>query len=176
VISEKQLVLRPQDLVVAIKLATNRHREFTLSGLADELGMALSAVHGSVKRCELARLVSRSGGSIRALRPAVKEFVLHGAKYAFPAVLGAIGRGTPTSVGAPVLSQHFDQGKVLPPVWPDPHGAAFGSTVIPLHDTVPAAARKDQAFYDVMALLDAIRLGAARERELAVAALEEKLS
>lgn len=168
--------LKPQDLVVAVKLAANRNRDFVLATLAEELGMAISAVHGSIKRAEHARLLTRSGGSVRAIRGAVKEFLIHGAKYAFPAFLGPTGRGTPTSLGAPALLDFFDQTKVLPPVWPDPSGEMWGPTVVPLHGSVPAAASRDREFYDLMALLDAIRLGAARERELAAAAIDEKLS
>lgn len=173
---EKQTVLKPQDLVVAVKLAANRGREFVLATLADELGMAISAVHGSIRRAEYARLLTRSGGSVRAIRGALKEFLIYGAKYAFPATLGPTGRGKPTSVGAPALLEFFDQSKVLPPVWPDASGEVWGPTVIPLHSSVPSAATKDQEFYDLLALLDAIRIGAARERELAISAIEAKLS
>jgi hypothetical protein len=173
---EKQIGLKPQDLVVAVKLAVNRHRDFVLATLGEELGMAVSAVHGSIKRAEQARLLSRSGGSVRAIRGSVKEFLIHGAKYAFPAVLGATGRGIPTSVGAPVLQAFFDQSKVLPPVWPSADGLVWGPTVVPLHSSVPGAADRDREFYDLLALLDAIRIGAARERELAATAIDERLS
>ena len=176
IVTEKQLSLKPQDLVVAVKLATNRNKEFVLTSLADELDMAVSSVHGSIKRCELARLVSRSAGSVRAIRASLKEFLLYGAKYAFPAILGPTGRGTPTSVGAPSLQSYFDQNKLPPPVWPDPEGKDYGTTVIPLHPTVPSASMKDAAFYELMALFDAIRLGAAREREIAANEISRLLS
>ncbi|MDP3139583.1 MAG: hypothetical protein Q8N17_25030 [Burkholderiaceae bacterium] len=175
-VAEKQMSLKPQDLVVAVKLAANRNRDFVLTTLAEELGMAVSVVHGSIKRAEQARLLSRSGGSVRAIRSAVREFLIHGAKYAFPAFLGPTVRGTPTAVGAPALRAFFDQSKVLPPVWPDADGVAWGSAVVPLHSSVPRAANRDKELYDLLALLDAIRLGAARERELAAAAIHEKLS
>ncbi|MDO8279440.1 MAG: hypothetical protein Q7T63_15085 [Burkholderiaceae bacterium] len=175
-IAEKQMSLKPQDLVVAVKLAANRNRDFVLATLAEELGMAVSVVHGSIKRAEQARLLSRSGGSVRAIQSAVREFLIHGAKYAFPAHLGSMGRGTPTSVGAPALQAFFDPSKVLTPVWPDADGVAWGPTVVPLHSSVPRAASRDKELYDLLALLDAIRMGAARERELAAAAIEDKLS
>lgn len=175
-LEEKQICLKPQDLVVAVKLAANRNRDFVLAELGEELGMAISVVHGSIKRAEQARLLSRSGGSIRAIRGAVKEFLVHGAKYAYPAMLGPTGRGTATSVGAPVLQTYFDQSKILPPVWPNPDGQDWGPSVVPLHSSVPHAAGRDREFYDLLALFDAIRLGAARERELATTAIDEKLS
>jgi hypothetical protein len=161
-----QSTLKPQDLLVALKLAVNPERDFLLVQLSVELGMPLSVVHGCIKRAEIARLISRSSGSMRALRQAVREFVIHGAKYAFPAQLGAPTRGVPTAIGAPVLAIHFEKSE-MPPVWPSPEGTNWGLALPPLHPAVLKAIENDHALYDVLALLDALRVGAARERELA---------
>lgn len=174
-LSSKQLVLKPQDLVVAIKVSVNRNKDYRLIELAEELNMALSAVHGSIRRCEQARLISRSAGTIRALRQSVREFVVHGARYAFPGQLGASTRGMPTAIGAPVLAIYFEKSESLSPVWPDPHGEVWGPSLLPIYPSVPFAAARDDALYDVLALLDALRVGAARERELAVKTLDERL-
>lgn len=174
-LSTKQLVLKPQDLVVAIKVSVHRNIDYRLIDLARELNMALSAVHGSIRRCEQARLISRSAGTIRALRQSVREFVVHGAKYAFPGQLGASTRGMPTAIGAPVLAVHFEKRESLSPVWPDAQGDVWGPSLPPICPSVPIAAANDAALYDVLALLDALRVGAARERELAIRALDERL-
>lgn len=173
--NDKQLVLKPQDLVVTIKIAVNSQREMLLTELATELGMALSVVHGCIRRAEQARLLTRSAGSVRASRSSLKEFLLFGAKYSFPGHLGASTKGLATAIGAPSLKSFFDQTKVMPPVWPDAEGDSWGPSLIPLHQTVPAAAKKDPLFYDLLSLFDALRVGAARERELAIAAIEERL-
>ncbi|WP_143763005.1 MarR family transcriptional regulator [Ramlibacter tataouinensis] len=133
--------------------------------------MPLSVVHGCIQRAELAKLVSRASGSIRPLRPAVKEFVIHGAKYAFPAQLGSSTRGVPTAIGAPVLASHFEKVEV-PPVWPSPMGTHWGVSVPPLHSAVLSAIEQDNPLYDALSLLDALRVGAAREREIALRELE----
>lgn len=172
---DKQLVLKPQDLVLAIKIAVNPERDYILIELASQLGMALSAVHGAIQRGEKARLVSRSGGSLRALRPALTEFVIHGAKYAYPGELGPLSRGVPTAIAGPTLREHFEAPDQLPPVWPDPEGIAFGPSLLPLCPSVPAACRLDARLLDALTLLDALRVGAARERELAHDALHEVL-
>lgn len=176
VFGEKQLVLKPQDLLVALKIAVNRGREFTLTELATELYMAVSVVHGSIRRNEQARLISRSAGSIRAIRSALKEFAIHGAKYAFPAVLGPLARGVPTAIAGPVLRMHFEQADSLPPVWPDPEGSGYGPSVTPLYPTAMAACKIDNSLFEVLTLLDALRVGAAREQELAANQLEERLA
>lgn len=165
--SHKQTVLKPQDLLVALKLAVNPGRDFLLVNLVTELGMPLSVVHGCVRRAEFARLVSRSSGSIRAIRPAVKEFVIHGAKYAYPAQMGTQTRGVPTAIGAPVLAGHFEKIEV-PPVWPSPEGTHWGLALPPLYPAVLKASAVDEALYEALALLDALRIGAAREREIAM--------
>lgn len=174
--SEKQLSLKPQDLVVAIKIVVNRNRNFTLSELAMELNMAVSAVHGSIKRNEQARLISRSSGSIRAIRSAVHEFVVHGAKYAFPGTLGPLARGVPTAVAGPTLREKFELVDSLPPVWPDPEGSGYGPSVTPLSLMVPKACKQDQLLFEALTLLDALRIGAAREQEMALPYLQELLA
>jgi hypothetical protein len=174
--TERQLILKPQDLVVAVKLAVNRQRDFGLAELAAELGMALSSVHGAIVRGEQGRLLSRSAGSIRAIRSAVSEFVVHGAKYSFPAQLGPTTRGTATSIGGPTLRRHFESTDQFCPVWPDPEGSSRGPGLIPLYPGLAKATSKDENLYDTLTLLDALRVGAAREREMAVLALEERLA
>ena len=42
-----------------------------------------------------------------------------------------------------------------------------GVTFEPLHKSAPAAARKDPALYELLALIDAVRDGRVRERKLA---------
>lgn len=174
--SFKQVLLKPQDLVLALKLAVNGQREFLLATLGQELKMVVSAVHGSVGRCEQARLLSRAAGGFRPIKPALLEFAVHGARYAFPAVQGTLTRGMATSLAGPSLREHFDQGKAMPLVWPDSLGNAYGPSLAPLHHTVPEACRLDEKLFDVLTLIDAIRAGAAREREMASALLVERIS
>lgn len=169
----KQLALKPHDLVVVVKIAVNKDREMLLAELSTELSMAISVIHGSIRRAEQARLLSRSAGSVRAIRASLREYLMFGAKYSFPGHFGLTTRGMPTAIGAPALVNFFDQGKVLPPVWPDAESESWGPSLIPLHPSVPMAAKKDTRLYEVLSLFDAIRVGAARERELALTALEE---
>lgn len=173
---ERQLVLKPQDLLLALKIAVNRGREFTLVELGKELHMAVSVIHGSIRRNEQARIISRSAGSIRVVRSSLREFAVHGAKYAFPAVLGPLARGVPTAIAGPVLRAHFEQADSLPPVWPDPTGNGYGPSVTPLYPTAIAASKIDDLLFEVLTLLDALRVGAAREQELAASQLEERLA
>jgi hypothetical protein len=61
------------------------------------------------------------------------------------------------------------------PVWPDPMGEVRGVSFSPLYKSVPRAARKDQALYELLVLVDAIRSGRAREREMATREIQRRL-
>jgi hypothetical protein len=50
-----------------------------------------------------------------------------------------------------------------------------GNTLLPLYPKPPLAAQSDPALYALPALFDALRIGQAREREIARALLEERL-
>jgi hypothetical protein len=110
------------------------------------------------------------------IRRNILEFVLHGAKYAFPPDLGGVTRGLPTGYAAPVLSPLFAPTSSLPPVWPDPSGSVRGRAFEPLYRSVPGAASRDERLYALLALTDAIRGGGAREREIAARLLTETIA
>jgi hypothetical protein len=97
----------------------------------------------------------------------LEEFLVHGVKYAYPAVRGPITRGIPTGYAAPPLNEEIIAGSDPPPVWPFAEGQVRGYTLKPLYESVPKAAMKDQKLYEVLALIDAMRDGQARERNLA---------
>ena len=81
----------------------------------------------------------------------------------------------PTAIGGPVLRTHFEE-SVESPVWPDPEGKVRGPSLQPLSPSVVEASKKDEALYEVLTLVDALRVGAARERKIASEELEARLS
>ena len=90
---------------------------------------------------------------------ALRTFVQHGARYSFPATRGSLTRGVPTAV----------------PVWPYKNGTVRGIAFHPLYPSVPEAAERNPALYELLALFDAIRGGSVRERALAIELLEKRL-
>lgn len=172
---DKQASIKPFDFVLAVKIAVNKERDYLISQLAEEFGVSVSTVHAGLQRALLAKLLSRSSGPVRAVRPALQEFAVHGVKYAFPGALGRATRGVPTAIGAPILASHFESTNALVPVWAHPEGKIYGLELIPLHPAVPKVALHDESLYEVLALVDAIRVGAAREREIAIEELKWKL-
>lgn len=170
------MILKPQDIVVALKLVAWREGKWTYAQLASELGMSQAEVHAGIKRLLAAGLVMKDSlAPVRPVKQALEEFLVHGIKYAFPPVRGGITRGVVTSSSAPPLDKKFAPTEDLPPVWPDPEGSARGQGFSPLYRSVPKAAQQDQRLYELLALVDAIRGGRARERKIAVEELRARL-
>ena len=166
--------LRPQDVLVLAKLLTYSGARPPMSQMGAELSISPSEVHGALKRLELARLIANDGGS-RPVLQAVEEFLVHGVKYAFPPSRGGVTRGVPTSYAAAPLSRMIVASADLPPVWPHADGAIRGVSLEPLYRSVPAAALRDPALHELLALIDALRDGKARERKLAEAELSTRI-
>ena len=169
--------LKPQDALVLLKMAAHPGRRFAQAELARELGMSLSEVNQSLARSATARLASKGGQrGWQPILPALEEFLVHGLRYAFPAMAGEIVRGMPTAWAAPPLESEFASNpEDPPPVWPDPDGSVRGQAVDPLYRSVPKAARQDPILYELLALVDAVRIGRARERQSAVRHLRARI-
>ncbi|HXB67568.1 MAG TPA: hypothetical protein VNY05_04960 [Candidatus Acidoferrales bacterium] len=168
--------LKPQDVLVALKLALHSNAEPpTYAQLAVSLGLSPSEVHAAVKRARAARLLNGLDSPFSVDRRALLEFVVHGLKYAFPAERGAMTRGIPTSYAAPPLNREFAPTSDPVPVWPHAEGTVRGFAFAPFARSAPAASRRDEKLYEVLALIDALREGRARERNLAEKELTVRL-
>ena len=165
---------KSQDVVVLLKWLCHSGAN-SYADLARELGMSVGEVHGATRRAAEAGLFDLE--SRRPRIQALKEYLVHGVKYAFPARRGAPTRGMPTSYAASPLKEHFASGepRELPPVWPDPEGKTRGYALEPLFRSVPSAARRDRQLYEMLALVDALREGRARERHFAANELGKRL-
>lgn len=165
-------MLKPQDILVLLKLAGDRP-SWTFDSLAHELGVSQSAVHRSLQRADKAGLYDAARRQVKP-RPLL-EFLSHGLKYVFPPSWSGESRGRPTAWAAPPLSRVLLSSGVNPPVWPDAHGEARGIALEPLHPSVVDAVRKDKDLWEFLALVDSLRIGNARERNLAEKRLRKKL-
>jgi DNA-binding Lrp family transcriptional regulator len=166
-------MLLPQDVLVLLKLVTYAGRRPPMAQMAGDLALSPSQVHASLKRLERSRLIAPTTNEPHAR--AVEEFLLHGVKYAFPTSRGEATRGVPTAYAAPPLSKSIADAGDPPPVWPHPEGAVRGQTLEPLHRAVPKAALQDPALYEMLALIDALRDGRVRERQLAERELTSRI-
>jgi hypothetical protein len=175
--SNPQLVLRPQDLVVLLRLSIESESSPTYAALGVELGLTASEVHAGLERAAQAQLARKDrGGKASVVREALWLYVQHGARYSFPVTRGEMTRGLPTGYAASPLKDKIVQPNDPPPVWPDKNGTVRGMTFYPLYPTVPGAAMRNPALYELLALFDAVRGGSPRERAIALDLLQERLA
>lgn len=168
--------LKPQDLLVLLKVAAHPSQRWTYAALGEALTMSASEAHASVKRAVASGLaVAPARGEWSPVRPNLLEFMLHGVRYIWPATSGPAKRGVPTAFGTEPLASRVTVAAGEAPVWAHPAGSAKGPTLSPLYRTAPQAALADPALHRLLALLDALRTGRARERTLAAQLLEAEL-
>lgn len=159
-----------------LKAAAHPQRRWTYAALGEALLMTASQVHASVKRAVAAGLAAEHGrGEWEPILPALLEFAVHGARYAYAAVPGPVKRGVPTSFGVAPLSEQISAAPGEVPVWADPAGTVRGPSLSPLYRSAPKAALADPALHRLLALVDALRSGRTRERALAATLLEQEL-
>jgi hypothetical protein len=171
---ESIIALKPQDVVVLLKLITLEKGEWSLTSLAKSLAMPISSASQSLERLSICNLYNPRRKVV--LAQALLEFLVHGLRYAFPAPRGPIVRGFPTAAAAPPLDKVMDaEALAWPPVWTHVDGTVQGYAIVPLYSGVCEVIEKDPALYELLALADALREGRARERKLATAELTERL-
>jgi hypothetical protein len=123
---------------------------------------------------------ARDGGvqeghpSRKVIRPNLIEFAVHGARYAFPPVSGGLAGGVPTGVLASPLA-----GEVNAPecafVWKYANGQARAATLSPIYPSAPFAALQNPSMHRKLALLDGIRTGGVRVRQISAELLRKEL-
>ena len=148
--------------------------KWTYDAIAHDLSMSPSMAFNGIGRARKAGLYDAHRR--RPRRKALEEFLIHGVKYAYPPDLGTPTRGLPTAFAAPSLDQHLVQNDAAIYVWPHPSGDRRGTSLSPLYRSVPDVAMKDPALHHLLALIDAIRVGGARERRLAEQLLKKYLA
>ncbi len=81
----------------------------------------------------------------------------------------------PTAWAAPPMRDLIAASDLMVPVWPDSEGEARGLSFEPLHPSASKAARLDPLLYELLALVDVLREGRARESKLAARELHVRL-
>lgn len=150
---------------------------YTARALELQTGISKTQINLSLKHCMEIGLAKtdRKFGVPRANTKALFEFIVYGLKYVFPARAGELTRGIATGFAAPVLDKSLISGGEHVPVWSYARGNTMGTKVEPLFRTAVDASRRDPEMYALLALVDAIRLGQPRERNLAAELLHYRL-
>lgn len=163
--------MRPHDIVILLKIAAKQNEPWLMKDLSAELGISASEVSESLNRSVIAGLISSSKKIL--MRLAILDFLEHGLRYVYPQQPGALVRGLPTAHSAPPLSDEIMSDH--PYVWPYAQGKVRGQAIEPLHPKLPQACLKDEKFYALMALSDAMRVGRAREKKIAMEEFKKRI-
>lgn len=156
--------MRPQDILILLQIIVLEEKVSRIVDLAYQLKISQSEVSEALYRCRIARLLSPEG--YKVYRNGLLEFIIYGLKYVFPAHPGEFTRGIPTAHTAPPLSKKIVSDEAF--VWPSPEGTTRGQAIEPLYGSVPTIVSQAPALYEMLALIDALRVGRAREQALAV--------
>ncbi|ELS03587.1 hypothetical protein Xen7305DRAFT_00033110 [Xenococcus sp. PCC 7305] len=165
-------MLKPQDILVLLKVHVLKEK-WTYASLAKSLKMSSSEVHAALKRCEASNLYRNKAR--RVLKKALGEFLVYGLKYAFPTKPGALVRGIPTAHSAKPLKDLLIVSNQDSYVWAFAQGKVKGQEIKPLYPSVTAAVKEDPKLYELLCLVDGLRVGKVREQNLAAEELRKRL-
>ena len=170
--SDKQVVLRPIDVVLLLKRITPAGYKMNGKQLAESLGISPAEVSISMERNRLARLVDADKSRVNVL--SLKDFIVFGIRYCFPVQPGALVRGIPTASSAnPVSKTISSNGEKY--VWSDPTGTVLGQGIVPLYGNAVFAAKKDADMHALLSIVDSFRIGKSREIKAASMELDKYL-
>lgn len=168
---KKHKGMRPHDVIILLKVASLKDRHWLAKDLAQSLNISASEVSESLNRSKLALLIAADKKQL--MRKNLLDFLEHGLSYVYPVEPGAIQRGMPTAHNAPPLNETISGEEFY--IWPWAEGDSRGQSVEPLHPAVPEACSRDTALYELLALVDTLRLGRAREKQLAMEELRKRI-
>jgi predicted transcriptional regulator len=167
----QQPTMSPLDVVVLLKIISMGDQHWNQKTLAEALFMSQSEISKSFARSKYAGLLDSSGKHVRKL--ALMEFLQYGIAYVYPMQPGAIVRGIPTAHSAAPLRELIQSAE--PYVWPSGKGTLRGQSIVPLYPSVVDAVQNDSKLHELLALVDSLRVGKAREKELAIAELRKRI-
>lgn len=161
--------MRPQDVVILLKIISLGEKSWQLKDLAYQLSISASEISESLNRSYLAGLINYEKKNVR--RQSLMEFLQYGLPYVFPQHPGAVVNGIPTAHSLPFMRNLFKSNEVY--VWPDALGKERGHTIEPFYEKQKDAVKIDETLYLLLALVDVIRVGRTREVNAAVDKLKE---
>lgn len=164
--------MRPQDIVVLLKIIAMDQQGWQNKDLAAELFLSPSEISYSLHRSDAGRLIDYSE-SKTVSRLALMEFIEHGLPYVFPATPGTIVNGVYTAHSHPFMQKQFSS--ELNYAWPYSKGEVRGLAIKPLYPGQVKAALCDQKLYLMLALIDVIRVGRVREMKVAIEELKRQI-
>jgi DNA-binding MarR family transcriptional regulator len=156
--------MRPQDIVILLKIISKGNLSWQNKDLANELFISQSEISDSLNRSLVANLVNSEKKKVH--RKSLLEFIEHGLHYVFPVIAGGMVNGIYTAHSHSFMKEHFKSDTEY--VWPNERGEVRGFAIEPLYKDVVNAVNQDEKLYKALALIDVIRVGRVREFNIAI--------
>jgi hypothetical protein len=147
--------IRPQDIVVLLKIFSLGEEEWLNKDLSKQLFISQSEISESLNRSVYAGLLGIDKKTIQ--KSALFGLLVYGLRYIFPIKAGTLAKGIPTAASGPILKDDFPNENSL--VWPDPKMETRGLLIEPLYPKVVDAVKLDPMLYDLLAIADTFRVG-----------------
>ncbi|MBX2966046.1 MAG: hypothetical protein KF845_07865 [Cyclobacteriaceae bacterium] len=163
--------MKSQDILILLKIIALEDKPWFHHTLAEDLDISQSEVTQSLNRSRYAQLIDQERRKVN--RKALYDFLCYGISYVFPQHPGEIVRGFATAHSAPPLKAMIESTENY--VWPSAKGNIRGQSVLPIYKSVVKAVQTDTVLYELLALIDAIRVGKVREKEIALAELKKRI-
>ena len=156
---EKQITIRPQDVVVLLKIISLERsgKSWMKKDLADSLNLANSEITNVFDRLKYTGLIMP--GINRVQRLTFYEYLVYGLKATFPPLVGAETRGLVTASGAIPGSNIIGSDYV----WPQAKGKTRGTSIVPLYSEIVHACENDKDLYSALSACEMLRVGRVRE-------------
>ena len=155
--------MKPQDCVILLKIVDLGASKWMAKDLALAVGLSPSEVSFSLERSRYSKLLN--DGKRRVNTRAFLDFLVHGLRVVFPVRPGGMARGIPTAWSAPPLAASF--GDSNPVVWPSETGSLRGESIQPLYPNSIVSVLEQPGLHELLAMVDALRIGRSREIDLA---------
>lgn len=166
-------MVKDSDVYVLSGLLVN-DADWSYRSLAERLHISHSAVQRALERAGGADLYSAHDRRVH--RAHFEDFARHALRFVAPARLGGLTAGVPAAWAVePMASAIRSSGDEPPPIWPYAHGGVRGQSIEPLHPAAPEAVADWPALGEILAMLDCLRAGDARIRQVAGDLLSEML-
>ena len=165
--------LKPQDVLILLRILKEGETPMTQTALARDLFMSQSEISQSLARSSYAGLLGRTEQVV--MKGLFMDLLRFGIAVIYPARPGSTSRGVPTAHSARPLIEEFVKANDVY-VWPWAKGQVRGQGIPPLYPTIPQVAMVDPEFHEWLALVDTLRVGRTRERNMALQHLENRIT
>jgi hypothetical protein len=163
--------MRPHDIAVLLKIVAKHGQSWKMKDLAFELGISGGEISESLQRSAYAGLIVNNKKQV--MKQNLIDFIQYGLQFVFPIQPGGSTRGLPTAYSAFPISSFISSNASM--VWPYSEGTVKGTAIEPLYPGAVKACILDANFYELMSLVDTMRIGKNREKSIAVDELKKRM-